>query len=42
MGTRVVPRSDQVRLKEEQSLNFLRRTGTLGDEFFGKQNIDAM
>jgi hypothetical protein len=42
VGTKVVPGSDQVPLKEAQALDFIRRTGTLGDEFLTRENIDAV
>jgi hypothetical protein len=42
VGTKVVPGSNQVPLKEAHALDFMRRTGTLGDDFLGQQNIDAV
>jgi len=42
VGTKVVPASNQVPLKEAHALDFMRRTGTLGDDFLGQQNIDAV
>lgn len=42
VGTKVVPGSNQVPLKEAHALDFMQRTGTLGDDFLGKQNIDAV
>jgi hypothetical protein len=42
VGTKVVPGSDQVPLKEAHALDFMRRTGTLGPEFLTRENIDAV
>ncbi len=42
VGTKVVPGSNQVPLKEALALEHMRRTGSLGDDFFGKENIDAV
>ena len=42
VGTKVVPGSNQVPLKEAAALDFMRRTGTLGDDFLTRQNIDAV
>jgi hypothetical protein len=42
VGTKVVPGSNQVPLKEAHALDFMRRTGTLGDDFLVRQNIDAV
>ena len=42
VGTKVVPGSDQVPLKEAQALEFMRRTGSLGEAFLTRENIDAV
>ena len=42
VGTKVVPGSNQVPLKEAQALDFMQRTGTLGSEFLTRQNIDTV
>ena len=42
VGTKVVPGSNQVLLKEAEALEFMRRTGTLGQDFLGRPNIDAV
>jgi hypothetical protein len=42
VGAKVVTHSNQVPLKEAQAVEFMRRSGTLGDDFFGKQNIDPV
>jgi hypothetical protein len=42
VGTKVVPGSDQVPLKEAEALEFMRRTGTLGPDFLTQENIDAV
>ena len=42
VGTKVVPGSDQVPLKEAEALEFMRRTGTLGPDFLTRENIDAV
>lgn len=42
VGTKVVPGSNQVPLKEAHALEFMRRTGSLGPDFLTRQNIDAV
>lgn len=42
VGTKVVPGSDQVPLKEAEALEFMRRTGTLGPDFLTRENIDVV
>ena len=42
VGTKVVPGSAQVPLKEAEALEFMRRTGTLGQDFLSRPNIDAV
>jgi hypothetical protein len=42
VGTQVVPRSRQVPLKEAEALAFMRRTGSLGPEFFTAANIEPI
>jgi hypothetical protein len=42
VGTKVVPGSNQVPLKEALALEHIRRTGALGEDFFGRENIDAV
>jgi hypothetical protein len=42
VGTKVVPGSNQVPLKEAHALDFMRRTGSLGPDFLTRQNIDAV
>ena len=42
VGTKVVPGSNQVPLKEALAIDFMRRTGSVGDDFFGRDNIDAV
>ena len=42
VGTQVVPRSNQVQLKEAQALDFMRTQGTLGQGFFEADNIQPV
>jgi hypothetical protein len=42
VGTKVVPQSNQVPLKEAHALEVMRARGDLGDEFFTADNIQAV
>jgi hypothetical protein len=42
VGTKVVPQSNQVPLKEAQALETMRARGDLGAEFFTADNIQAV